>query len=119
MSVLIKGREMPKNCGECAIERCNRWQKLIVAGMSIAKSRPKDCPLIEIPPHGRLIDADALMKEFEKAENAFEQHGREFAFSFMSSGQEISTEWYAVELMLEDAPTIIEAEVDDDQRRPH
>lgn len=25
-----------------------------------------DCPLIELPPHGRLIDADALIKEVEK-----------------------------------------------------
>lgn len=61
-------------------------------------------------PHGRLIDADALMAEFEKAENAMERHGREYSCSFLSSSQELSTEWYCVEDMLDNAPTIIEAE---------
>ena len=67
--------------------------------------------VIEIPPHGRLIDADALMREFGKEEKAMEIHGQEFSSSFLSSFQEISTEWYCVEDILDNAPTIIEAEV--------
>ena len=63
MSVLIRGMEMPKHCGECGIEWCEKWKRLIIAGMSIAKSRPSDCPLLPIPPHGDLIDRDALMKD--------------------------------------------------------
>lgn len=63
MSVYIPGMEMPKHCGECGIEWCERWKNLIVAGMPIAKSRPSDCPLVPVPDHGRLIDADALEKE--------------------------------------------------------
>ena len=63
-----------------------------------------------VPPHGRLVDADALMKEFEKAQRTMEQHGQEYSCSFLSSSQEISTEWYCVEDMVENAPTIIEAE---------
>lgn len=31
----------------------------------IMKERAKNCPLVELPPHGRLIDADALLKEAE------------------------------------------------------
>ena len=63
MSILIKGMEMPKNCAECGVEWCERWKGLIIAGMSIAKSRPSNCPFIEVPtPHGRLIDADKLIK---------------------------------------------------------
>lgn len=61
MSVLIKGMKMPKYCGECDIEWCTRWKKLIVAGMPIAKSRPSDCPLIELPPHGDLISREQLV----------------------------------------------------------
>lgn len=61
-------------------------------------------------PHGRLIDADVLMHEFEKAQRTMEQHGQEYSCSFMSSSQEISTEWYCVEDMLENAPTILPAE---------
>lgn len=61
-------------------------------------------------PHGRLVDADALMHEFEKAQRTMEQHGREYSCSFMSDSCELSTEWYCVEDMLENAPTILEAE---------
>lgn len=54
----------------------------------------------------RTIDADALMREVEKAEKSMERHGREFSCSFLSSSQEISTEWYFVEQLIDDAPTI-------------
>ena len=54
----------------------------------------------------RLINADELMKAVESAENSMEQHGREFSFSFMSPGQEISTEWYYVKDLIEQAETI-------------
>ena len=47
MSILIKGMEMPKNCSECPLVVC--------------LSVESDCPLVPVPPHGRLIDADALM----------------------------------------------------------
>ena len=113
--VYIKGMEMPKNCVLCPFHllwplddevQClaNRW--LWCDG----QKRHDDCPLIGIPPHGRLIDADALMHEFEKAQRTMEQHGREYSCSFMSDSNELSTEWYCVEDMLENAPTILEAE---------
>ena len=50
MSILIKGMKMPKSCGSC-----------FVGDRTICSN---NCPLVEIPPHGRLIDADA----FEKSE---------------------------------------------------
>lgn len=56
------------------------------------------------------MDANALMQEFDKAQRTMQQRGREYSCSFMSSGQELSTEWYCVEDMVENAPTIIEAE---------
>ena len=74
------------------------------------KARLDNCPLVPVPPHGRLIDADALMQEFEKAQRTMKQHGQEYSCSFLSSSQEISTEWYCVEDMVENAPTIIPAE---------
>ena len=70
MGVYIRGMEMPKHCGECGIEWCNRWKKLIVAGMPCAKSRPSDCPLIPVPDHGRLIDADAAERHLVKMQQA-------------------------------------------------
>lgn len=54
MSIVIHGMKMPKNCGVC-----------FVGDRTICKEH---CPLIEIPPHGRLIDADAL-KIYQMEEN--------------------------------------------------
>jgi len=58
MSILIKGADMPENCGIC-----NALYHGVLCHV-IFKSpdeRPKNCPLVEVPaPHGRLIDADKL-----------------------------------------------------------
>ena len=69
MSVLIKGMEMPQICEVCPlVDRfvtvdfktitCKVTKKL---RPDSCLTRPDSCPLIEVPPHGRLIDADALM----------------------------------------------------------
>ena len=113
MGVYIRGMEMPKDCLKCPF--ClfaDGYWKCLVDGSHAdfgGTCRPQNCTLVQVPtPHGRLIDADALMNEFEKAQRTMQQHGREYSCSFMSSSQEISTEWYCVEDMLENAPTIIE-----------
>lgn len=76
----------------------------------LCKEHGLEIVAVPVPPHGRLIDADALMHEFDKAQRTMQQHGQEYSCSFMSSSQEISTEWYCVEDMAENAPTIIPAE---------
>ena len=96
MSILIKGMEMPKHGeGVCLIvanfESCGSPVAMLVDRESIL---PKDFyDAIEIPmPHGRLIDADKLLDSFGKAideDNHF--------VNFFS--------------LVENAPTIIEAEV--------
>lgn len=71
MSVLIKDMKMPKNCQEC------RWRKTDISNSDYCKLTNRDvpylvkfpdsCPLIEVPePHGRLIDADELRKEYKQ-----------------------------------------------------
>lgn len=63
MSILIKGMPMPKNCEECPFTDsiwCGRTGQRIHSTML---DRLPDCPLIELPPHGDLIDRDALMKD--------------------------------------------------------
>lgn len=73
MSVLIKGMEMPKTCGKCQIKNaieCNRW-KLV---RSVVLDRHKDCPLVTVQPHGRLIDGDvaeAITVNFDEAKGDF------------------------------------------------
>lgn len=54
----------------------------------------------------RLIDADALMADCQLAQKQADRHGREFANAFYSGGGSISTEWWCVEDMIENAPTI-------------
>jgi hypothetical protein len=115
MSILIKGMKMPTRCAECRLSTVHSFNDrplcdVLVEYMSYGEWETKrldNCPLVEVPPHGRLIDADALMQEFDKAQRTMQQHGQEYSCSFMSSSQEISTEWYCVEDMVENAPTII------------
>ena len=67
MGVYIKGIEMPKSCLSCPLQGgtadCRLTQKTYNWGLS---ERPSDCPLVPVPPHGRLIDADALLQEHER-----------------------------------------------------
>lgn len=64
MSVYIKGMEMPKSCFSCpfmyARTLCAANHKIQFddEGYTELKGRYIGCPLVEIPPHGRLIDAD-------------------------------------------------------------
>ncbi|MBQ7247115.1 MAG: hypothetical protein IJS22_03375 [Lachnospiraceae bacterium] len=70
MSILIKGMEMPGRCGSCPCLHAEHpihcqavkadRSKRITAPYGLP--RPDWCPLIEVPPHGRLIDADAYEK---------------------------------------------------------
>ena len=62
MSVIIQGMEMPKNCDECCLESfCDKWIDAIkISGSELkvgskATIRHPDCPLVEVPLHGRPI----------------------------------------------------------------
>ena len=70
MSILISGMEMPKNCKECPFAGRGKVAgiiELIVCELTngyratLINGRMESCPLIEIPPHGDLIDRDALV----------------------------------------------------------
>ena len=69
MSLLIKGMEMPKNCLECEATATDYWGKYCTfTGIDCLNiGRQKNCPLVEMPPHGRLIDADALLESIKEA----------------------------------------------------
>ena len=66
MSILIRGMEMPKRCFECIFLTtvpnffCLAGKRDLCAEHGINISRPDWCPLIELPPHGRLGDLDKL-----------------------------------------------------------
>ncbi len=60
MSVLIKGMEMPTSCSRCfCMASCKLWKNI----MAPEFYRHRNCPLVSVPPHGRLIDADSLIAD--------------------------------------------------------
>ena len=72
MSVLVKGMEMPTCCCVCPCfndEYCYCQAADKDLGSIPIDHRHPDCPLVSVPPHGRLIDADELIeKQKEDAE---------------------------------------------------
>ena len=84
MSVLIKGMEIPTSCGKC-----------FVGDRSICAN---GCPLIEVPPHGRLIDEDALKERVTKR-------------LYASNHGSMAEAYFAALIdVIDNAPTIIPAE---------
>lgn len=61
--------EMPQNCGECLFKHLSPTGESLVCDISLStvswNERPFDCPLVHVPPHGDLINRDALIKELE------------------------------------------------------
>lgn len=74
MSILIKGMEMPKNCGECQL--CYDYLECMAASHIIKinfYTRPKDCPLVDVEAKGRLLlneQPQSKRKEREKMYNS-------------------------------------------------
>ena len=74
MSIILKGIDMPKSCGECEFNYnleggSYEWWECVILHDDTNQfdTRRTDCPLIEIPtPHGRLIDGDKIEAEAEQ-----------------------------------------------------
>ena len=60
--ILIKGMDMPKRCTGCFNSKC----LLFFEHTDPNNSRHPNCPLVKLPSHGRLIDADELLKTVEE-----------------------------------------------------
>ena len=75
MSVLIKGLIMPSCCDGCTFSDWSNLHQTASCKLhdydpcfadhsrEYTDKRAEFCPLVEIPEHGRLIDADALLKK--------------------------------------------------------
>lgn len=90
-------KKMPSRCEGCPIidgTGCRARNPYYMDETGI--TRPKNCPLIELPPHGRLIDADELYALYD--------------------GEDIDDERYHVSIPcikqnITDMPTILESDV--------
>ena len=73
MSVYIPGMEMPKNCWDCPLRNTKPCPcKGYSTALEYVTNRHADCPLVPVPEHGRLIDADALKVSLVFAEETAE-----------------------------------------------
>ena len=102
MGVYIKNMEMPTICGKCNLFDASHAIGLFsplgwcrVNGKEIFRLSEKAdfCPLVPVPPHGDLIDRDALFKKCEFVCTDDDEDIREVRYS-----------------IIESAPTIIPAE---------
>lgn len=108
MSILIKGMKMPTSCVDCSLGGslcCHLlpgipalWAEYTNAVRE--KRRHSDCPLVSVPPHGRLIEEP---KEFEYGGLAF----------IAPLDFKATAEYFANQVKAQ--PTVIEAEEDQDE----
>lgn len=93
MSVLIN-MEMPEHCGYCRFRYdgiCHALQK--------TQYSMEECPLVPVPPHGRSIDADALITTFCEWGTRLER-GRKLVITMSEAKQ-------AIVDIIDSAPAII------------
>lgn len=113
--ILIRGMEMPTSC-PCELLGIGYDLYCSFAGGIPARvkeyyeccqngTRPSWCPLVYVPEHGRLIDADALMLEIQ-------EYIEEYSWETDEHGWH-NEKWCAMKeaaMAIDAAPTIIEAE---------
>lgn len=114
MGIYHKDMEMPERCWDCDL--CYDSYYCRPLGVQFAdredhepgERRLSDCPLVHVPPHGRLIDADeaykAIKKWIVKFYSAYEQDKKDERIAALLELD------LAVRMALHDAPTIIPAE---------
>lgn len=101
--MIIKGMEMPKNCQFCPMYLTYDFYCVLRSqgcpdryNYDLSK-KPHWCPLIDIPSHGRLIDADKLLTDRMKSKYYHLPNG-DIAIPIID---------------IEHAPTVLEAEVEE------
>jgi len=105
MSILIKGMEMPTDCHNCPLGFGGGCYCGTSADeyMCPDHGRAEWCPLVPVPPHGRLIDADAFIKRIS-----------ELVHKAKTDGFDLGAAWYTAFIRhIELAPIIIPAEEDE------
>ena len=106
MSILIKGMEMPKSCFECPfmLRRCfclvNPRIEFTDEEYSELKGRYGGCPLVSVPPHGRLIAREKMLDAIRL----------ELAQANAANDMEDYDAWMRVFDFVRKFPTIIPAE---------
>lgn len=106
-SVLIRGMEMPQKCGQCKLFHAENPMYCIAVeghrtvGAPYGMPRPDWCPLVEVEPHGRLIDANEPMTKISTMmqEPDYQHEGENWMVGLIMAMDAIN-----------EAPTVIEPE---------
>ena len=119
MGIYIKGMEMPKSCHwcpllvsidgaddhapfcYCALDhfKVPCTPEFVMTRKETMEKRHEYCPLVPVPPHGRLIDADALLESIKEAKKKQPEISDVY-----------DDDYFAVAEWVSYAPTVIEAE---------
>lgn len=102
MSLVDKGASVPRCCDGCKYcsgdfdgywcDRLHKWLDI-----PIRSKKDKECPIVEIPtPHGKLVDADALIEDLQGLRVLFPNNGMDYFGGVIS--------------VIQNAPSIIEKE---------
>lgn len=94
--VYIKDMEMPQSCDDCRLNNgitCYAMPDYMEDGVvGRVDDRPDWCPLVPVPSHGRLIDADEIRADIDE-----KRPGRSYEDAWALT-------------IIDAAPTVIEAE---------
>ena len=63
--VYIKGIDIPKSCWACTFFDSDGF--CVIDGLSRDAEEKTNCPLIPVPDHGRLVDADEFYKDINES----------------------------------------------------
>ena len=81
IGVIVRGMGMPKSCFGCHLFNlddqdlwcianhyagCCRVLSKYIDENKFVKERHPDCPLVEVPPHGDLVDRTELLTEYDR-----------------------------------------------------
>lgn len=111
--VYIPDMELPTRCWDCLLNTygycmvADEHSDIVLADEPI----PEWCPIVPVPPHGRLIDAEAFAKEMKaRQESAYEWLREAKDHDTAIRADAVISFLCEVKLTLDTAPTIIEAE---------
>lgn len=109
MGIYLRNIEMPKSCYDCPLcydmMECSasdiRFFKVKEKSFDFCTERHPNCPLVPVPAHGRLIEAEPIMKYITDRLNS-----GEFGYDQI----EVLTE-------IQYAPTIIQADHEEEEMK--
>jgi hypothetical protein len=125
MSVIIQGIEVPEGCYDCRMLEGTTYDGLCHAADKwldddsflwyqfpegdIDDNKPINCPLVEVPPHGRLIDAYALDDAFTNLRWTTGDY-KTGELAHWGDRKDWCLKGQEVDALIKSAPTIIPAE---------